>query len=84
MMQKLNSFKIIPSLKTSLEMLTSITAKIIFNCLFILKFRRLRHRAKKVESDSSGLMYFAIGLVNFVLKVARLDFFEGIPAKFEY
>ena len=77
MMQKLNSFKIIPSLKASLEMLTSITAKIIFNCLFILKFRRLKHRAKKVESDSSGLMDFAIGLVNFVLKVARQDFLRG-------
>ena len=35
--------------------------------------------AKKVVSDSLGIVYFAIGLVNFVLNLAdgQVKFFEG-------
>ena len=41
-------------------------------------------RAKKVVSDSPGLVDFAIGRVNSFLKVARYSFSGSIPPKFEH
>ena len=40
-------------------------------------------RAKEVVSDSPGLVDFAFGQVNSVLKVARYSFSGSIPPKFE-
>ena len=41
-------------------------------------------RAKKVVSDSPGLVDFAIRQVNSVLKVAQYSFSGSIPPKFEH
>ena len=38
----------------------------------------------KVESDSPGLVDFAVGRVNSVLKVARYSFSGSIPPKCEH
>ena len=85
MIQKLNSkiiiellfyylFKIIPSLKTSYAVLA------IFLAYSSPIFSSWNQRAKKLSSDSPGLVDFAIGLVNSVLNLpnGQVKFFWGI------
>ena len=58
--------------------------RIRFGSLKSVKESNSSQRAKKVVSDSPGLVDFAFGQVNSVLKVARYSFSGSIPSKFEH